>query len=90
MVWIIDFSEPAKKKLSKLTKYTQNRLLEYLEDRLAHHEDPFALAVPLSGQETQKWRFRVGDYRIITKINANTVTILVIDIGHRKDIYKDY
>ncbi|MFA5635368.1 MAG: type II toxin-antitoxin system RelE family toxin [Anaerovoracaceae bacterium] len=44
--------------------------------------------MPLKGNLKDYWRYRVGDYRIIVEINDREIRVLVMDKGHRKDIYK--
>lgn len=36
---------------------------------------------------SEKWRYRVGDYRILAKIEEDRVVILIVEVGHRKDIH---
>ncbi len=59
-----------------------------MEERVAAHDNPRDLGAALSGRLAGHWRYRVGDYRIICKIEDETITILVIEIGHRREIYR--
>ncbi len=51
-------------------------------------EDPRQLGKPLQAQRGELWRDRVGDYRMIAKIEDERVYVLVVRIGHRKDVYR--
>ncbi|MFN7025286.1 MAG: type II toxin-antitoxin system RelE family toxin [Pseudorhizobium sp.] len=59
----------------------------YLEDRLATHENPRELGTALKGDALGLyWRYRVGDYRIICDIQDQRLVVLVIDVGHRREV----
>lgn len=85
MVYLIKYSEKAKKELSKIDKPIAKRIHKYLVERVA--QEPKNLGGFLQGNLSGFWRYRVGDYRIITEIEDNILTVLVVRIGHRKDIY---
>jgi mRNA interferase RelE/StbE len=85
--WTINFSEVALKQLKKLDKQVTKRIIDYLENRISTAEDPKLQGKALSYNKSGLWRYRVGDYRVICQINDETITILVLGIGHRKDIY---
>jgi mRNA interferase RelE/StbE len=85
--WSIRLSETAKKQLQKLDKPIQRRISAYLNERLSTNPTPKALATRLAGTINDLWRFRVGDYRLICEIQDETVTILVLRIAHRKEVY---
>lgn len=84
----VEFIKSVKKSFSKLDKYTQTILLNWIEKNLEGCDNPRLFGKPLSGDRKGQWRYRVGDYRIITLIQDNKLIILVIAIGHRRDIYK--
>jgi mRNA interferase RelE/StbE len=75
--------EVAQKQIEKLPKTTQERIFKVL-NRISIR--PFHFAKRLVG--SNYYRLRLGDYRIIIDINQNTMTIIVIEIGHRKSVYK--
>ena len=82
----IIFEDKASKLLSKLDKPTQKQILKYLNKKeLAKTPKLFGKAL-LYGHKGN-WRYRVGDYRIICRIEDKEIIILVLDIGHRKEIY---
>ncbi|MGH8279914.1 MAG: type II toxin-antitoxin system RelE family toxin [Gammaproteobacteria bacterium] len=63
-------------------------MYRYLAERVAPLDDPRGLGKALSGPRGELWRYRVGDYRVIAELRHNTLTVLVLRIGHRRDIYK--
>lgn len=89
MIWKIEYAKSVHKSVRKLDRQTQIRLRKYLETRLAIADDPRSLGHPLQGSQFQNlWRFRVGDYRIIAQIEDDKVRILVLRIGHRREVYR--
>jgi mRNA interferase RelE/StbE len=42
----------------------------------------------LQGEKRGLWRYRVGDYRLICDIQDQKITILALELGHRKDVYR--
>jgi mRNA interferase RelE/StbE len=87
LVWTIEFDSRAERDLKRLPKDTQRRIIQFLETRVASNPDPQSLAKPLKGALKNLWRFRVGDYRIIYQIHRQEIRIIVIGIGHRREIY---
>lgn len=59
-----------------------------MDKRVAIHPNPVELAKPLTGPKSGSWRYRVGDYRIICKIEDHKMVVLVIELGHRSEVYK--
>jgi mRNA interferase RelE/StbE len=88
LVWTLRFSAEALRQLRRIDPVVQRRILTFLNERVAHAEDPSRLGQRLKGSLKAYWRFRVGDYRIICDIQRREITILVIAIGHRRDIYE--
>ena len=84
----VNITRTAKKSLEKLDRNIQKRILDFLSD-LETLENPRVKGKSLKGELKEYWRYRVGDYRILSKIIDNELIILVIDIGHRKDIYNN-
>lgn len=80
----ISFNRQAEKDLAALPQKMQERSTETI-DKLAHNPRPFG-AIKLSGLSS--WRIRIGDYRVIYSIEDNILTVLVLKIGHRRDIYR--
>lgn len=81
----VKWTESAFKKLQKLDPIIRKRIIDRLENV---SEDPFLFAKKLTGSNL--WSIRVGDYRVIMSIEIGVMVILVIDVGHRSKIYRDY
>jgi mRNA interferase RelE/StbE len=88
MAWKIKFTDIADKQLSKLDKQVKKRIINWLDERLTSCHNPKLWGDALVGEFTGLWRYRVGDYRIICQLQNNELVILVIELGHRSDIYK--
>ena len=71
----------------KLDKSVRKRIVNYLEERVLVDENPYKVGKPLKGNKSGLWRYRVGDYRILCQIEENRLVVLVVAVGHRKDIY---
>jgi mRNA interferase RelE/StbE len=88
MAWSIEFSEDADRDFSKLDKSVQRRIFHYLHERIASAQDPRDFGKPLLHELAGLWRYRVGDYRILCRIEDEKLTVLVVEIDHRSKIYK--
>jgi len=88
LAWKIEFDSSVEKDLKKCDQQTQRRIFKYLNERILSSNDPRKLGKPLTGKLTGCWRYRVGDYRIIAKLEDESFIVYVIRIGHRKRIYK--
>ncbi|MCX6557609.1 MAG: type II toxin-antitoxin system RelE/ParE family toxin [Candidatus Aminicenantes bacterium] len=89
MAWSIEIDAGAKKDLAKLDKQVAQRVISFLRDRLQKMADPRSIGEALKGKKFgELWKYRVGDFRIIAKIEDKRLIILVVRVGHRKDIYK--
>ena len=88
MVWIIKYTESSSKQLKKLDKQTALRVLDYMDERVAVLADPRSLGKNLKGPKVgEYWRYRVGDIRVICNIVDGQMTVLVIEIGNRREVY---
>jgi mRNA interferase RelE/StbE len=88
LVWTINYADTAKAQLRKLDKPTARRIVDYLSERIATLENPRNTGKALTGPLGGLWRYRVGDYRVICEIQDNTVCILVVQIGNRREVYR--
>ena len=89
MAWRIEVDRAAAKELDGLDAVSRSRILKFLRDRIAPSEDPRSLGKPLAGSRFDSlWRFRVGDYRVIASIEDSRLLVLVVRIGHRKQVYR--
>lgn len=87
MSWAYRFDERALKELKKLGKQAQKEILGYLDKRVAANEDPRRFGKALHADLAGLWRYRVGDYRILCQIKDGQLLVLVISVGHRKNVY---
>ncbi|NKB64898.1 MAG: type II toxin-antitoxin system mRNA interferase toxin, RelE/StbE family [Gammaproteobacteria bacterium] len=88
MTWIIEFDPQVEKDLKKLSQKDKHRIFDFLENRLSHFESPRQSGKPLKGKKLEIWRYRVGNHRLLCEIQDNVLRILVLKIGHRKEIYR--
>ena len=88
MTYHVEFTESARKDLKKLDKYTQKIILLWLNKNLEGCSNPILHGKALSADRVGQWRYRIGDYRVIAKIEDNKLIILVVSIGHRREVYK--
>ena len=88
MKYKILFDRNADKQLKKIDKTQQRIMVNWITKNLENTNDSRVFGKALKGNLKDYWRYRIGDYRIIAEINDDEVKILIIEIGHRKDIYK--
>lgn len=88
MTWKIEYSDKALKALKRLGRQTAERILNAMEQKTARSGNPRHDGKPLSGRLAEYWRYRIGDYRVICLIQDDVMTVLVVDIGHRGDVYQ--
>jgi mRNA interferase RelE/StbE len=86
--WRIEISRTAEKQIQKLDRKAQKFILKFLRERVEPADDPRQWGKPLRGEKRGLWRYRVGDYRLICDIQDEKITILVLVVGHRKDVYR--
>jgi mRNA interferase RelE/StbE len=87
MAWSIEFSEEAERDFSKLDKETQRRIFKYLYERIATANDARDFGKSLQHDLSGLWRYRVGDYRILCRLEDELLTVLVVEIVHRSKAY---
>jgi mRNA interferase RelE/StbE len=89
MAWEIELDADAERELKKLDRQAATRILKFLRDRIAPLDNPRLIGEALQGGKLGAyWKYRVGDYRIIARIEDQIVRILVVKIGNRKDVYR--
>ena len=86
MVWRIEVSASARKQLGKLGHSEAKRIRDYLRIQIEPLENPRAFGKPLKGSNL--WRYRVGNYRLICDLRDGTLVVLVVRIGHRREVYR--
>ena len=88
MAWAIDYTETAKGQLRKLDKQMARRIVDFMDERIATTEDPRNTGKSLTGPHGGFWRYRVGDCRVICDIQDGALRVLVVQVGHRREIYR--
>jgi len=88
LLWTIEYTKTAENQLRKLDRQIARRILDHLDDKIASLDNPRSRGKALSGPLGELWRYRVGDYRVICEIQDNVMRILVVEAGHRRQIYK--
>jgi len=86
--WRIEITRTAEKQITKLSRSAQKIIQRFLRERLLSTENPRQWGKPLHGEKRSLWRYRVADYRLICDIQDEKVVVLVLEVGHRKDIYR--
>ena len=86
-VWRVEFDRDAARDLRKLDTQAQRHILRYLRERITTEEDPRRFGHALTGDLKGLWRYRVGDYRIVASIEDNRFVVLVVTVGHRREVY---
>lgn len=87
MSYKVIFTEEAKKELKKLDKHTASLIIGWIEKNLQGCDNPRTKGKGLTANRSGQWRYRIGDYRLITEIQDDKIIILVVSIGHRSNIY---
>lgn len=89
MAWKIEFSISADRELTKLDPQHANRILKFVHERLAKLDNPRSIGKPLHGSRLGEfWRYRVGEFRLICKLEDDRLVVLILQVGHRKEIYR--
>lgn len=88
MKYKVNIEKRTLRKLKKMDRNDRAFLIAWIDKNLKNVEDPREKGKALKGDFKVLWRYRVGNYRIITEIKDAELYILIIDLGHRKDIYK--
>ena len=86
--WRIEFDRAAVRDLRKLGVDAERRVLRYLRERIAGSADPRRLGHALTGDRKGLWRYRVGDLRIVAAIEDDRFIVLVVTVGHRREVYR--
>lgn len=87
MVWTLEYDAKARRQLRKLPRTVSDRILDGLEG-VAQAENPRLKGRAMAGKYAGYWRYRVGDYRVIARIEDKRVVIVVVALGHRREVYR--
>ncbi len=87
MAWNLEVTDDARKQLRKIDQQTADRITRAMIE-VARLENPRVRGHALTGNLIGLWRFRVGDWRVIVRIENEKLVIVVIDVGHRSKVYR--
>lgn len=88
MTWRVEFTRTAEKQIVKLDRPSQAGILSYLRQRVQPSDNPRQFGKALHGDKQGLWRYRTGSYRIICDIQDDKLTVLVLAVAHRKEVYR--
>ena len=88
MKYSVVYTEKALKSLEKIDKGSLKLIKNWIENNLIGTDNPRQHGKGLTGNLSKRWRYRIGDYRIIADIQDDKIVIVIVDVGHRRDIYK--
>jgi len=86
--YTVRYEKQAQKTLKKMDKHQAMLILSWVTKNLEGTDSPRIHGKGLVGNKSGQWRYRIGDYRLLANIDDETITILVLEIGHRRDVYK--
>ena len=87
MKYKVEYTAQAVKQLKKLVKHTAALIYGWIDKNLVDCENPRLHGKGLTANKSGQWRYRIGDYRLIAEIQDEKITILLLNIGHRREIY---
>ncbi len=87
MKYSVEYTPRAVKELKKLDKQTRALIFGWIEKNLVDCENPRQHGKGLTANRSGQWRYRIGDYRLIAEIHDEKVVILVLTVGHRREVY---
>jgi mRNA interferase RelE/StbE len=88
LAWQIEFSPEADKALIGLGSNAEKQIAKFMRQRVSNLDDPRSIGEPMKGSRfSGLWRYRSGDYRVLCEIQDEKITILVVLVGHRREVY---
>ena len=87
MKYSVEYTPRAVKDLKKLDKQTRALIFGWIENNLVNCENPRQHGKGLTANRSGQWRYRIGDYRLLAEIHDDKVVILVLTVGHRREVY---
>lgn len=88
MKYSVEYTPRAVRELKKLDKQTRALIFGWIEKNLVDCENPRQHGKGLTANRSGQWRYRIGDYRLIAEIHDDKVVILVLTVGHRREVYE--
>ena len=87
MSYSVEYTDDAIKQLRKMDHFTRTMILNWISKHLDGTDKPIAAGTALTGDKVGLWGNRVGNYRLISKIDKGKLVILLVEIGHRSNMY---
>ena len=87
MKYKVEFTQRALKDLKKLDRHTAALIIGWVRKNLENCENPRLHGKALTANRSGQWRYRVGDYRLLAEIEDDKIVILILNVGHRREIY---
>ena len=88
MVYKVVFTDEARKQIKKLDKHIASLIIGWIEKNIDGTTNPRQHGKALTANRSGQWRYRIGDYRLICEIDDAKIIILVLDVGHRRNVYE--
>lgn len=88
MTWSVEWDERARRELRRLDRAVQHAILRYFSRRIQTDVDPRRFGRPLRHSRAGLWRYRIGTYRVICRIEDQRLIVLVLAVGHRREVYR--
>ncbi|MBF0176973.1 MAG: type II toxin-antitoxin system RelE/ParE family toxin [Magnetococcales bacterium] len=88
LAWTVEIRETAEKQILHLDMQDKVRIVRFLRLRLSGTHDPRSMGKPLRGRLAGLWRYRVGNYRLLCRLRDETITVIVLEVGHRREVYR--
>ena len=88
MGWAIEYDPEAIRDLNKLNPSIRLEIFNYMQARIAQADNPRDFGKPLRHDKFGLWRYRMRDFRIVCELQEARQVVLVVGVGHRKDVYR--
>ena len=88
MAWTIDYADTAKGQLRRLDRQMAQRIVDFMDQRIAPLTDPRATGKALTGPLGGLWRYLVGDCRVVCDLQDGALRVLVVQVGNRREVYR--
>jgi len=86
VTYTVEWSTGAEKQLARLDRPVARTLVHFMDERVHRASNPRSIGKQL--RDSDFWRYRVGDYRILCRIEDRTLVVLVVELGHRREVYR--
>ena len=88
MINDLKYEAKAVRQIKKMDPASRRLIKSWIEKNLLNTDNPRLHGKGLKGNLSNYWRYRVGDYRILAEINDSEIVIIIVEIGHRRDVYR--